>query len=260
MADFIITIRPEPDASRDVDWLRRYQVPAMAAPVIRVEQQSFDLPDTPPFQAIIFTSRHAVAAIDGINEIASIDNKMATLGALRSLPVYAVGRRTALAARQAGFDDVTTGPGNGDSLVPLMVANLNPNAGDILWPSASIISFDIASRLADFGYSVSQIPVYTMVATKPISDDLPARLAACSSAAVVAMSARSMDLFSQMLNTSQFAGYRKRIIVIASSKAIVAAAGSGWADVIIAKAPRRSRVLAIATFIHHRRGKVLRAL
>ena len=44
MADFIITIRPEPDASLDVDWLRRYQVLAMAAPVIRVEQQSFDLP------------------------------------------------------------------------------------------------------------------------------------------------------------------------------------------------------------------------
>ena len=259
MADFIITIRPEPDASRDVDWLRRYQVPAMAVPVMRAEQQSFDLPDTPPFQAIIFTSRHAVAAIAGINGIASID-KVATLGALRSLPVYAVGRRTALVARQAGFDYVTTGPGDGNALVPLMVANLNPNAGDILWPSASIISFDIASRLADFGYSIRQIPVYAMVATKHVSDDLPARLAACSSAAVVAMSARSMDLFSQMLNTSQFAGYRKRITVIASSKVIAAAAGSGWADIIVAKAPRRSRVLAIATLIHHRRGKVSRAL
>ena len=43
MADFIITIRPEPDASRDVDWLRRYQVPAMTVPVMRAEQQSFDL-------------------------------------------------------------------------------------------------------------------------------------------------------------------------------------------------------------------------
>ena len=256
MADFIITIRPEPDASLDVDWLRRYQVPAMAVPVLRAEQQPFDLPDTPPFQAIIFTSRHAVAAIAGI---ASID-KTATLALLRSLPVYAVGRRTALAARQAGFDLVTTGSGDGNALVPLMVANLNPNAGDILWPSASIISFDIASCLADLGFSVRQIPVYAMVATSHISSDLSAQLAACSSAAVVAMSARSMDLFSQMLNTSQFAGYRKRITVIAISKAIAATAGSGWADIIVAKAPRRSRVLAIATFIHHRRGKVSRAL
>ena len=258
MADFIITIRPEPDARLDVDLLRRYQVPALAVPVMRAEQQSFDLPDTPPFQAIIFTSRHAVAAIAGFDGIASI-NKMGTLAALRSLPVYAVGRRTALAARQAGFDHVTIGPGDGNALVPLMVANINPNAGDILWPSASIISFDIASCLADFGYSVRQIPVYAMLVTRHISSDLPSRLAACSSAAVVAMSARSIKLFSQMLNTSQFAGYRKRITVIASSKAIAATAGSGWADIIVAKAPRRSRVLAIATFIYHRRGKVPRA-
>ena len=253
MADFIITIRPEPDAGRDVDWLRRYQVPAMAVPVMRAEQQSFDLPDTPPFQAIIFTSRHAVAAI------ASID-KVATLAALQSLPVYAVGRRSALAARQAGFDHVTTGASDGNALVPLIVANLSPNAGDILWPSASVISFDIASRLAEFGYSVRQIPVYAMVATRHISSDLPARLAASSSAAVVAMSARSLDLFSQTLNTSQLAGYRNRITVIASSEAIAAAAGLGWANILVAKAPRRSRVLAIATLIHHRYGRVSRAL
>ena len=109
MADFIITIRPEPDASLDVDWLRRYQVPALAVPVMRAEKQSFDFPDTLPFQAIVFTSRHAVAAIAGIARV----DKMSTLAVLRSLPVYAVGRRTALAARQAGFEDVITGPGDG---------------------------------------------------------------------------------------------------------------------------------------------------
>jgi uroporphyrinogen-III synthase len=231
----------------------------MAFPVMRAEQLSFDLPDTPPFQAIILTSRHAVAAIAGIDAIASI-GKMGTLATLRSSPVYAVGRRTALAARQAGFDHVITGPGDGNALVPLMVANLNPNAGGILWPSANIISFDIANRLTDFGFSVQQIPVYEMVATSHISSNLQFRLATCSSAAVVAMSARSIKLFSQMLNISQFAGHRERITVIASSKAIATAAGSGWADIIVAKAPRRSRVLAIATLIHNRGGKVPRAL
>ena len=59
MADFIITIRPEPDASRDVDWLQRYKVPAIAVPMMHAELQAFNLPDTSLFQAIIFTSRHA---------------------------------------------------------------------------------------------------------------------------------------------------------------------------------------------------------
>ena len=107
MADLIITIRPEPDASRDVDWLQRYKVPAMAVPVMYAKQQPFNLPDASLFQAIIFTSRHAVAALADVFKHVS----------LRSLPVYAVGRKTALAARQAGFEQVTSGPGDGKGLM-----------------------------------------------------------------------------------------------------------------------------------------------
>ena len=242
MADFIITIRPEPDASRDVDWLRRYRVPALAVPVMRAEQTSFDLPDTLPFQAIIFTSRHAVAAVAGVFKNVS----------LRSLPVYAVGRNTALAARHVGFEQVTSGPGDGKGLMKLIAANLRRDAGKILWPSASIVSFDIASQLNECGFSVQQIPVYTMTPTVSCAASLSARLATCSSAAVVAMSTRSMALFSEVLDSQEFAGQRKIITVIAGSAPIAAAAGLGWADIIVAKAPRRSRILAIATFVHRR--------
>ena len=91
MADFIITIRPEPDASRDVDLLRHYQVPAMAVPMMYNEKRPFNMPDVALFQAIVFTSRYAVAALADSSKNLS----------LRSLPVYAVGRSTALAARRA---------------------------------------------------------------------------------------------------------------------------------------------------------------
>ena len=242
MADLIITIRPEPDASRDVDWLQRYKVPAMAVPVMHAKQQPFNLPDASLFQAIIFTSRHAVAALADVFKHVS----------LRSLPVYAVGRNTALAARHAGFEQVTSGPGDGKGLMKLMTADLRQDAGKILWPSASIVSFDIASHLIRFGFSVQQIPVYTMTPTASCVASLSARLSACSSAAVVAMSTRSMALFSEVLNSQEFAAQRKIITVIAGSAPIAAAAGLGWANIIVAKAPRRSRILAIATLVHRR--------
>ena len=250
MAELIITIRPEPDASRDVDWLQRYKVPAMAVPVMHAKQQPFNLPDASLFQAIIFTSRHAVAALtDGFRHVS-----------LRSLPVYAVGRNTALAARHAGFEQVTSGPGDGKGLLTLITANLRQDAGKILWPRASKISFDIASHLIRFGFSVQQIPVYTMTPTASYAANLSVRLDACSSAAVEAMSARSMALFSQMLDNQEFAEKRKIITVIAGSALIAASAGSGWANIIVAKAPRRSRILAIATFVHRQRGIMRRAL
>ena len=244
MPEFIITIRPEPDAARDVNWLQRYKVPAMAVPVMHPEQQPFDIPDAASFQAIIFTSRHAVAALADVFRHAS----------LRSLPVYAVGRNTALAARQAGFEKVIRGPGDGKGLLTIMTGDLRQNAGRILWPSASMISFDIASYLTEFGFSVQRIPVYTMKPLVSCAVDLSARLATCSSAAVAAMSARSMALFSELLDNQEFAGQRKIITVIAGSALIAAAAGLGWADIIVAKAPRRSRILAIATLLHRRHG------
>jgi uroporphyrinogen-III synthase len=250
MADFIITIRPEPDASRDVGWLNRYQVPAIALPVMQAKKQPFNLPDAASFQAIIFTSRHAVAALADLSKHVS----------LRSLPVYAVGRSTALAARQAGFDQVTSGQGTGEELKTLITANLRQDAGKLLWPRATIISFDIASHLAEFGFSVQQIPVYAMTPTVGYATGLLAQLTACSSAAVVAMSARSMALFSQVLENPEFKDQRKIITVIAGSTPIAAAAGSGWANIIVAKAPRRSRILAIATFVHRRPGMLPLAL
>ncbi|HBD52958.1 MAG TPA: hypothetical protein DC036_10705, partial [Alphaproteobacteria bacterium] len=149
MADCIIIIRPEPDASRDVAWLKRYQVPAIAVPVMQAEKRSFDLSDMAALQAVIFTSRHAVAAIADSPAI----------GALRGLPAYAVGRSTAAAARQAGFAEVITGHGGGSGLVPLLVADLKPHAGALLWPSATTISFDMAASLESFGFAVQRLPV-----------------------------------------------------------------------------------------------------
>ena len=244
MADFIIIIRPEPDASRDVAWLKRYQVPAIAVPVMQAAKRPFEVSDIGALQAVIFTSRHAVAAI--------ADSPV--IGALHALPAYAVGRSTAAAARQAGFAEVITGHGGGSGLVPLLVADLHPHAGALLWPSATTISFDMAAGLKSFGFAVQRLPVYAMPAQTDIGSQLPDRLFTHLSAAVVAMSTRSIDLFSTMLRDNQLDHRRHIITVIAASQSIAEAAGAGWADILLAKAARRSRLLAIAALMHRRRG------
>lgn len=244
MANFIIIIRAEPDASRDVAWLKRHQVPAIAVPVMHAKIRPFALPDVSSFQAIVFTSRHAVAAVAVSTNIES----------LRSLPSYAVGRSTAIAARQAGFSKVITGHGGGRGLLPLLVSDLRPDAGTLLWPSAVNISFDIAGSLGKFGFVVTRMPVYAMPATNHADTNLSECLATHSSAAVVAMSARSIELFSKLLTNNQLDECRDIITVIAGSQSIANAAGSRWANILIAKAPRRSRLLAISRFVHRRQG------
>ena len=59
---------------------------------------------------------------------------------------------------------------------------------------------------------------------------------------------------SAMLRDNQLDHRRHIITVIAASQSIVEAAGFGWADILLAKAARRSRLLAIASFMHRRRN------
>ena len=242
MAEFIAVIRPEPDASRDVKWLSRYNVPALAVPVMYPRLEKVIWPKNTSFQAIVFTSRYAVMAIA----------KSYAISSMRTLQVYAVGRGTALAAQQAGFVRIKTGFGGGRGLVPLIVANSSPDGGALFWPSASEISFDMVANLKNFGFIVERLPVYSMLSTSCFSNSFSKRIKKSLSAAVIAMSPRSIELFSKMLLSHELDGFRHAIKVIAGSQIIAEAAGSGWNDVFVAKSPRRSRLLAIATLLHRR--------
>ena len=68
MAKFTLDIRPQPDADRDVDWLNRFGVQAVASPVmssapVLPPSSAHDLGNPADFIGIIFTSRHAVDAV-----------------------------------------------------------------------------------------------------------------------------------------------------------------------------------------------------
>ena len=73
-------------------------------------------------------------------------------------------------ARQAGFAEVITGHGGGSGLVPLLVADLHPHAGALLWPSATTISFDMAASLESFGFAVQRLPAQQTKALPPAAE------------------------------------------------------------------------------------------
>jgi uroporphyrinogen-III synthase len=205
-------------------------------------QCEFTLPEPGAFQAVIFTSRHGVKALTSVHKSC----------AWLSMPVYAVGGSTARAAKKHGFQKVKTGCGGGMGLMPLILSDLDPDNGKLFWPSARSVSFDMATKLARFGFTVDRLPAYAMLETNNIGSILPGKLAKCKTAAVVAMSMRSLSLFTGLLDTADYASQQHKITVIAGSAVIAEAAGLGWAGIVVAKAPRRSRLLAIATLLHRR--------
>ena len=255
MAKSTLIIRPQPDADRDVLWLQRYGVPALASPVMRGTALVHDLPDPAGYDGVIFTSRHAVDAIRQSPKAAAWMMK----------PAFVVGTATAAAARDAGFSRLITGNGGGAGLIaPIRQAGALFSAssgvatgtsfgvatGRLVWPSAVDISFDMAAALPDF--DVERVPVYQMVAAAGFTPAITNALDGQKIAAVIAMSPRSIQLFRAAIAAAGQDAALASISLIAGSNAIASAAGSGWKKVYTARHPRRSRLMAIAVLRHQR--------
>jgi uroporphyrinogen-III synthase len=196
MAKFTLIIRPQPDADRDVSWLNRYGVPALASPAmigapVSSPSLAHDLGNPANFTGIIFTSRHAVDAV----------TKVADAAAWIPKPAFVVGSGTAAAAKQAGFKNIIIGSGGGAGLVePIRqaLADINrakPQKANLLWPSALEISFDMVAALRSHDIAIQHLPAYQMTANANLAPSVCAALAKNCITAVVAMSPRSIQIF-----------------------------------------------------------------
>ena len=259
MAKFTLIIRPQPDADRDVGWLNRYGVPALASPVMTGASllpsslahdldEPGDLGDPADFNGIIFTSRHAVDAVTKATDAATWVTK----------PAFVVGSATATAAKQAGFTDIIIGSGGGAGLVePIRQAladnnSAQPQKASLLWPSALDISFDMAAAMRHHDIAVQRLPAYQMVANANLAPPVRDALAKGFITAVIAMSPKSIQILRANIDAAGVDSARKNIDLIAGSDAIAAAAGDGWKHVYESRHPRRSRLLAIAVLRHRR--------
>src|SRR5215475_3147651 len=101
----LLVTRPQPGAERTAMALRALGHSVVIAPVLRFEAA---LPDIPPgpWHAVLMTSASAARAISAHPR----------LGELLDCQVFAVGRSTAEAARDAGFTAVTSADGDVEAL------------------------------------------------------------------------------------------------------------------------------------------------
>ena len=108
-----MVLRPEPGASATVERGRALGLDAVAIPLFEIELVTWALPDAASFDGLLLTSANAVrCAGHGLEK-------------LRGLSVYAVGKATEMAARDAGFDIAATGDKGVDRLLGSIELDLN---------------------------------------------------------------------------------------------------------------------------------------
>lgn len=189
----ILVTRPEPGNAATARALRVRGHDVLLSPMLRFEAVAFQDDDDNDCDAVILTSANAVRALR------DAPGDQGALARWRALPVYAVGDRTAEAAREAGFAAVCSADGDADALRDLLmqhVADGQLKAGAWLcYPAGADISRDIAEDFGRDGFTVVTHTVYRMLSVAELADDVARAFRAGGIGMVLHYSRRSARAF-----------------------------------------------------------------
>ncbi|WP_315715841.1 MULTISPECIES: uroporphyrinogen-III synthase [unclassified Bradyrhizobium] len=182
----VLVTRPAPDNERTASALRARGFEVLLAPMLRFEPVALP-PDVGGDAAgLIVTSSNALRAAA----------PQLRASALLRLPLFAVGDRTAAAAREAGFTQVISAAADATALRDLIADSGVIEAGaTLLYLAGADISRDLASELAERGFDVITQTVYRMAQVTTLPREVCDAFAANRIEAVLHYSRRSAVAF-----------------------------------------------------------------
>jgi uroporphyrinogen-III synthase len=182
MSRRVLVTRPEPGATQTAERLRAAGFLPVVLPLS--EARSLPVVSAPEkFDAVPVTSANAIRHAS-----------RALLDRLSGSRCYAVGERTAAAARQAGFSDIVTGPGDAEALAEAIVSTETPGAA-ILYLCGRVRLPAFEERLRAAGYNVHPVETYDTVGIDHESDTISRLLDQQPVDAVLLYSAKAAESF-----------------------------------------------------------------
>ena len=222
----VLVTRPQESTGRFARDLEAAGHQALISPVIRIEGTGFVIPDE-RFDGIIATSAHAF-------EILQAEDT--ALSHLRALPLYAVGERTAAAARSKNFSNIACVRENSTSLASFILDQL-PASSNLLYLAGENRKPALESELNGAGHQVIAVAVYRAAAMAELSSEAITSIRTGEIGAIVHFSQRSAQIFTRLVIQAGITGESRDILHICLSADVQA----GLADL----APVKSAVAAI---------------
>jgi len=217
----LVIIRPEPGNAASVAAARQLRMETHGFPLFEIAPKSWEAVPPGQFDAMLVGSAQVFRQAGR------------GLGALRDLPVYAVGETTAQAACEAGFTIAATGTSNMQGLL----AVLDPAHRKLL----RLAGEERVALTLPKGVSMEERVVYASHA-RPFPPELIELL---REPAIIAL--HSAEATRHL--AAQCVGHgikRARLRIAAMSNRIAAAAGDGWGEVAVATYPEEKALLALA--------------
>ena len=151
----IVITRPKEDSLYLIENLIKLGHEVTHLPVIKIEKLKTKKIDLLNYQAVIFTSSNGIRFMN----IEIFNSK---------IKCFCVGKATESSAKQVGFINTHTSEGTVDSLVELIIRNLDNKSGRLLYLSSEFISKDLDKDLVNAGYIVDRISNYTSIPVEEI--------------------------------------------------------------------------------------------
>ncbi|MCB1512306.1 MAG: uroporphyrinogen-III synthase [Hyphomicrobiaceae bacterium] len=222
--------RPEPDASALKRALLAQGHDVVIEPLMWID---FDAPDPIEIdgaQALIATSRNGVRAI-AASDVAEF---------ARTLPLFAVGRGTAQAAKEAGFADVIVGPARSADLVQVIETRAEIHGGPLVHLAGETLAHDMAGELRRLGFVVLQPVVYAARMAERLSTAFLPKLVLGEIDAVILLSPRTASTYVELIQSHQLLRSARKLHHYCMSQAVADQLVPLQPDVI--KVPNRPNI------------------
>ncbi len=232
----LLVTRPEPDGERTAAALRSRGHEVILAPLLRIEAEGDADLGPGPFAGVVITSANAARAL-------AVHPRRAELNAL---PLYAVGARSAEAARVAGFAEVISADKDVRALAELILQRHAGATAPLLYLAAEDRAGDLEGTLARAGIAVRTVTLYRAVMATALPEATRTALAAQAVDGVLHFSRRSADAYLDCARASSVAREALRpthYCISAQTAATLIAAGA--ANVRIAPHPDEAALLGL---------------
>ncbi len=185
----VLVTRPQPDDESTAKSLRARGCEVLKAPMLRFEPVAFQDDADARYGAVIVTSANALRALEP--HLAG--------SRLLKLPLFAVGERTASAARDAGFENVIPAGGDAAALRDLVLERVKTKqlkkASPLLYLAGADLARDLAGELGERGFTVATQTTYRMSPVANLPREVCDAFAANGIEAVLHYSRRSARAF-----------------------------------------------------------------
>lgn len=191
----------------------------------------FPCPPLDSPQALIITSKNAIRSLQENNN-------------LKSLPLYAVGEKTAEFAREKGFTNTHNVSGDSQDLYRFILQKASPTAGDLLYLSGEVVKGGLVKDLTLAGFTVKRHIVYKLEAAKKLPSALIQSFDRKEISHVLFFSPHTTSLFIDLLKKERLEGMASEMTSLCLSRDVLKVAlGIGWREVWVSPRPTLASII-----------------